>query len=218
MTVLQGQNRPAVLIEGGYLSDMKEAKLIANAGYRQKLAEAVARRHAAFERIHPFLDGNGRVGRLLMNLILVRLGYPPAIIQKRERPRYLEALRRADAADAGPLGEMVARAILDDVPLDGSAIEYGVVEVPVDVPIVLACDVVGHAVQHLDEVPAITQAALPQSEAGTNADFAIDAPGRCELPDFVPSSREGWTRILPGLLELKGGLDGFFMARLVRTA
>src|SRR5205814_5684699 len=79
------------------------------------VAEAVARRHAAFERIHPFLDGNGRVGRLLMNLILVRLGYPPAIIQKRERPRYLEALRRADAADAGPLGEMVARAILENL-------------------------------------------------------------------------------------------------------
>ena len=43
MTVLQGQNRPAVLLEGGYLSDAKEAKLIANANYRQKLAEAVAR-------------------------------------------------------------------------------------------------------------------------------------------------------------------------------
>jgi N-acetylmuramoyl-L-alanine amidase len=43
MTVLQGQNRPAVLIEGGYLSDPKEARLIATASYRQKLAEAVAK-------------------------------------------------------------------------------------------------------------------------------------------------------------------------------
>src|SRR5262249_36600628 len=42
MTVLQGQNRPAVLLEGGYLSDPKEARLIATASYRQKLAEAVA--------------------------------------------------------------------------------------------------------------------------------------------------------------------------------
>lgn len=50
-----------------------------------------------------------------MNLVLARLGHPPAIIQKRERPRYLEALRRADAADPGPLGEMVARAILDNL-------------------------------------------------------------------------------------------------------
>jgi len=43
MTVLQGQNRPAVLLEGGYLSDPKEARLIATANYRQDLAEALAR-------------------------------------------------------------------------------------------------------------------------------------------------------------------------------
>ena len=79
------------------------------------VAEALAARHAAFERIHPFIDGNGRVGRLLMNLLLVRLGYPPAIIQKRLRDRYLDALNRADRGDPGPLGEILARAILDNL-------------------------------------------------------------------------------------------------------
>jgi hypothetical protein len=78
-------------------------------------AEAIAVRHAEFERIHPFLDGNGRTGRLLMNLILVRLGYPPAIIYKRDRSRYLAALARSDQGDYGPLGEMIARAILDNL-------------------------------------------------------------------------------------------------------
>jgi N-acetylmuramoyl-L-alanine amidase len=41
-TVLRGQNRPAILIEGGYLSNPAEAKLIESAEYRQKLAKAVA--------------------------------------------------------------------------------------------------------------------------------------------------------------------------------
>jgi 16S rRNA (cytosine967-C5)-methyltransferase len=51
-----------------------------------------------------------------------------------------------------------------------------------------------------------------------NPKFAIDPPRPDELPDFVPPSSEGWVRILPGLLEKQGGLDGFFMARLVRRA
>jgi Fic family protein len=79
------------------------------------IAERIARHHAAFERVHPFLDGNGRVGRLLTNLVLVRLGYPPAIIQKRQRDRYLDALARADRGDPGPLGELIARAVLDNL-------------------------------------------------------------------------------------------------------
>ena len=81
---------------------------------RARHIETIATLHAEFERIHPFIDGNGRAGRLLTNLLLVRLGYPPAIVYKRDRGRYLSALRRADAGDAGALGELLARAILDN--------------------------------------------------------------------------------------------------------
>jgi 16S rRNA (cytosine967-C5)-methyltransferase len=51
-----------------------------------------------------------------------------------------------------------------------------------------------------------------------NPDFRIDGPSPGELPDFVTSHERGWVRILPGLMESEGGLDGFFLARLVRTA
>jgi fido (protein-threonine AMPylation protein) len=77
--------------------------------------EDLGQLHVRFEQIHPFLDGNGRTGRLVVNLILVRLGYPPAIIYKRDRADYLRALQRADAGEPGQLGEMLARAILDNL-------------------------------------------------------------------------------------------------------
>ncbi|HSK50339.1 MAG TPA: Fic family protein [Solirubrobacterales bacterium] len=79
------------------------------------IPEALAGLHARFEQIHPFLDGNGRAGRLILNLLLVRLGYPPAIIYKGDRARYLAGLRRADRGDLGPFGEFLARAILDNL-------------------------------------------------------------------------------------------------------
>lgn len=52
--------------------------------------------HAKFERIHPFEDGNGRVGRFLVNIILVNSGYPPLIIRKTQRISYFNALEEAD--------------------------------------------------------------------------------------------------------------------------
>jgi len=51
-----------------------------------------------------------------------------------------------------------------------------------------------------------------------NPEFAVDPPQPGELPDFVTPTPDGCVRILPGLLEDKGGLDGFFIARLVRRA
>ena len=57
---------------------------------------AAARAHYDFVLIHPFDDGNGRMARLLMNLILIEYGFPPAIIKAEDKKNYVSALGQAD--------------------------------------------------------------------------------------------------------------------------
>lgn len=58
--------------------------------------ELAALFHGKFERIHPFEDGNGRVGRFLINVILVNSGCPPLIIRKTNRIAYMKCLQAFD--------------------------------------------------------------------------------------------------------------------------
>lgn len=58
--------------------------------------ELAAQIHYDFAWIHPFEDGNGRMSRLLLNLILVRNGYPFVVIKSVDKPQYLRALREMD--------------------------------------------------------------------------------------------------------------------------
>lgn len=51
--------------------------------------------HTRFVEIHPFIDGNGRTGRLLLNFELMKAGYPPAVIRKEDRLAYYDALDEA---------------------------------------------------------------------------------------------------------------------------
>ncbi|MBI2151911.1 Fic family protein [Candidatus Woesearchaeota archaeon] len=66
--------------------------------YKEKLHPLVLATifHHKFERIHPFMDGNGRTGRMLLNYILLQNKYPPLVIHNKARTEYLKTLRKAD--------------------------------------------------------------------------------------------------------------------------
>lgn len=67
--------------------------------------------HHGFLAVHPFLDGNGRTARLLLNLLLLRDGYPPALLLREWRFGYLEALAQADRGRFNPLLSLIGRAV-----------------------------------------------------------------------------------------------------------
>jgi Fic family protein len=67
-----------------------------NAAIDEIKLEGILDTHIQFERIHPFSDGNGRTGRMLMNYSLLQEGFPPLIIEKEATAIYIELLARQD--------------------------------------------------------------------------------------------------------------------------
>ena len=77
-----------------YLIEEKMTALLLENEKRKKAMhpiERIARFHLEFEGIHPFIDGNGRTGRLLLNLELIRCGYPAINVKFTDRKRYYDA-------------------------------------------------------------------------------------------------------------------------------
>ncbi|EDW76247.1 uncharacterized protein Dwil_GK14760 [Drosophila willistoni] len=64
--------------------------------------------HYKLVHIHPFIDGNGRTSRLLMNTLLMRAGYPPVIIPKQQRSKYYHFLKLANEGDIRPFVRFIA--------------------------------------------------------------------------------------------------------------
>jgi len=68
--------------------------------------------HHRFVQIHPFTEGNGRAARLLMNVVLMKNGYPfIAIVPKQDRPKYLKTLMEADLRNSSAFVNFIARCV-----------------------------------------------------------------------------------------------------------
>ena len=95
-----------------YLIEPKITELLAADEQRRetmKPIERIARFHLEFEGIHPFIDGNGRTGRLIMNLDLIRCGYPPINVKYTDRKKYYDAFDSYYRdGDAGAMVDLVA--------------------------------------------------------------------------------------------------------------
>ncbi|MHB8065769.1 MAG: Fic family protein, partial [Ruminiclostridium sp.] len=75
-----------------YLVPVQMEQLIQDYGQSSSnhIVERVAKFHLDFEAVHPFIDGNGRMGRLILNLELMKHGYPPINIKYSDRKKYYE--------------------------------------------------------------------------------------------------------------------------------
>jgi Fic family protein len=83
---------------------------------------AACKVHYDFVRIHPFDDGNGRMARLLMNLLFITHGFPPAIIKAPDKAAYLTALQQADSGQFDIFVDYIAGCLCDSlkIMIDGA--------------------------------------------------------------------------------------------------
>jgi Fic family protein len=83
-----------------------------DASPEEHIIKRIARLHLTFEHIHPFVDGNGRIGRVINNYLLIREGYVPINIKFVDRARYYDAFSEFDAAGkTAIMEELVGRAL-----------------------------------------------------------------------------------------------------------
>lgn len=97
----------------GEIRNLLEKMLIEyNTASHENIIKRIAKLHLNFEHIHPFIDGNGRIGRVINNFLLIREGFVSINIKFIDRKKYYEAFREFDAKGATAImEEIVGRAL-----------------------------------------------------------------------------------------------------------
>lgn len=116
--------------------------------------EIAARFHHEFTAIHPFDDGNGRMARLLMNLLLMQRGYPPVVIRIAERDEYLLLLREADRNQPGDFLRFIAEHVIASLSLYLRAAKGEKIHEPTDLEKEVA--LLKLQLKHIEEPDALT--------------------------------------------------------------
>lgn len=100
-----------------HIDMMIEALLVAySSRHADHMIEKIAKFHLEFEHIHPFCDGNGRIGRVLMNYQLMQLGFPPIIIRDKEKMLYYKSFGEYEQSNkkrANMMEKVVSLAMLE---------------------------------------------------------------------------------------------------------
>ena len=95
---------------------METIMLEYSADYDNYFADKIAKFHLDFETIHPFCDGNGRMGRLIINYQLIRLGFPNIIIRDKEKRIYYQSFGEyRDSKKITTMGKIVTLALIESL-------------------------------------------------------------------------------------------------------
>src|ERR1039458_9404353 len=78
-----------------------------NASSHENIVRRIAKLHLAFEYTHPFIDGNGRIGRVINNYLLIREGFVPINIKFIDRIKYYEAFNEFDKKGTADIMEEI---------------------------------------------------------------------------------------------------------------
>lgn len=94
------------------VSRLEKVLVVYNASSHENIIKRIARLHLAFEHTHPFVDGNGRIGRVINNYLLIREGFVPINIKFIDRQKYYEAFKEFDTKNMTVvMEEIVGRAL-----------------------------------------------------------------------------------------------------------